>query len=160
MSTLQLYGKVGANWGGGEAAGDAPAFDFLSDTIRCTLHNNTYVPAIDTDEAFADATNELTTANGYTVNGIAIAGKTVVYNATGNVTTFEMDDTTVVWTASGAGITFRYLVFHDDTVTVGPPIKPLIGYIDSTGSGNQTITAGNTLTVTTGASGLFQATVT
>jgi hypothetical protein len=133
--------------------------DYLTDVIKFTLHNNTYVPAIDTDEAFADATNELTTANGYTAGGITIAGKTAVYNATGNITTFDMDDTTVTWTASGAGITFRYAVLHDDSVTVGPPIKPLIGYIDTTGAGNQTITAGNTLTITTGANGLFQATV-
>ena len=157
MSTLQLYGKFGANVAGGEASGDVP-IDFLSDTIRCTLHTTTYVPNIDTHEAKADATDELTTANGYTALGIIIAGKTVVYNATGNITTFDMDDTTVTWTASGAGITFRYLIFWDDTTTA--PVDALIGYIDSTGSGNQTITAGNTLTVTTGASGLFQATVT
>jgi hypothetical protein len=142
---------------GGEAAGDVP-IDFLSDTIKFTLHTTTYVPNIDTDEAFASATNELTTANGYTAGGIAIAGKTVVYNATGNVTTFDMDDTTVTWTASGAGITFRYAVLWDDTTTA--PVDALIGYIDTTGSGNQTVTAGNTLTITTGANGLFQATVT
>jgi hypothetical protein len=157
MSTLQLYGKFGANVAGGEASGDVP-IDFLSDVIKCTLHTTTYTPNIDTDEAFASATNELTTANGYTAGGITIAGKTVVYAATGNITTFDMDDTTVTWTASGAGIAFRYLVFWDDTTTA--PVDALIGYIDSTGSGNQTITAGNTLTVTTGASGLFQATVT
>jgi hypothetical protein len=131
--------------------------DYLTNAIRFTLHTSTYVPNIDTDEAFANATNELGTANGYTANGIAIAGKTVVYNATGNVTTFDMDDTTVTWTASGGSLVFQYAVLHDDTVTVGPPIKPLYGYIDC---GAQTITTGNTFTITTGASGLFQATVT
>jgi hypothetical protein len=155
MSTLQLYGKFAANIMGGEASGDVP-MDFLSDVIKCTLHTTTYVPNTDTHEAFSDATNELTTANGYTAGGIAIAGKTVVY-ATDRAT-FDMDDTTVTWTASGAGITFRYLVFWDDTTTA--PVDALIGYIDSTGSGNQTITAGNTLTVTTGATGLFQGIVT
>ena len=157
MSTFQLYGKVGANFLGGEASGDVGMTDYLTNSLRFTLHTTTYAPNIDVDEAFADATNELGTANGYTANGIAIAGKTVVYNATGNITTFDMDDTTVVWTASGAGLTFRYAVLHDDTVTVGPPVKPLIGFIDC---GAQTITAGNTFTITTGATGLFQATVT
>jgi hypothetical protein len=157
MSTLQLYGKFGANVAGGEASGDVP-IDFLSDNIRCTLHTTTYVPNIDTHEAKTDATDELTTANGYTALGILIAGKTVTYNATGNVTTFDMDDTTVTWTATGAGITFRYAIFWDDTTTA--PVDALIGYIDTTGSGNQTITSGNTLTITTGAGGLFQATVT
>jgi hypothetical protein len=152
MSTLQLYGLFGANVAGGTAGGGTP-IDYLTDTIKFTLHNNTYVPAIDTDDFFNDATNELTTANGYTAGGIAIGTKTVVYTAGTNTNTFDMDDTTVTWTASGAGITFRYLVLWKDTGT--PTTSPLIGYIDSTGSGNQTITAGNTLTVTTGATGLF-----
>lgn len=156
MSTLQLFGKFGANVLGGEAAGDAGQMDYLSNTWRMTLHTVTYVPNIDTNEAFADATNELGTANGYTANGIAIAGKTVSYNATGNVTTFDMDDTTVNWTASGGTLTFQIAVLHDDSVTVGPPIKPLIGYIDC---GAQSITTGNNFLINTGASGLFTGTV-
>ncbi len=157
MSTLQLYGKFAANVLGGEAAGDVGMMDYLSDVIKCTLHTATYAPNVDTDEAFASATNELTTANGYTAGGITIAGKTVVYTAAGGITTFDMDDVTVTWTASGGSLVFQYAVFHDDTVTVGPPVKPLIGYIDC---GAQTITTGNTFTITTGANGLFTATVT
>jgi hypothetical protein len=160
MSTLQLYGKFAVNVLGGEAAGDAGQMDFLSDVIKATLHTTTYTPNVDTDEAFADATNELATANGYTAGGITIAGKSAVYTAAGGISTFDMDDTTVTWTASGAGITFRYVVFHDDTVAVGPPIKPLIGYIDYTGGGNITIPNTGILLVTTGASGLFTGTVT
>jgi hypothetical protein len=160
MSTLQLYGKLGANILGGEAGGDVGMSDYLTNAIRATLHTNTYVPNVDTDEAFADATNELTTANGYTANGKAIAGKTVVYTAAGGITIFDMDDTTITWTASGAGLTFRYVVFHDDTVTVGPPIKPLYGFIDTTGSGNQTVASGLSFTVTTASNlGLFSVTV-
>src|SRR5436190_9607082 len=142
---------------GGEVSGDAGQMDYLSDTLRMTLHTATYSPNIDTNEAFADATNELSTANGYTANGIAIAGKTVSYNATGNITTFDMDDTTVTWTASGGSLVFQYAVLHDDSIGTGPPIKPLILYIDC---GAQTITTGNTFLITTGANGLFQATVT
>lgn len=156
MSTFQLYGKFAANVLGGEASGDVGMTDYLTNSLRFTLHTATYVPNVDTNEAFADATNELGTANGYTANGIAIAGKTVVYNVSG-VTTFEMDDTTVTWTASGGSLVFQIAVLHDDTVTVGPPIKPLIGYIDC---GAQTITTGNAFTITTGASGLFTGTVT
>lgn len=157
MSTFQLFGKFGANVLGGEASGDAAQMDYLSDSMRFTLHTATYSPNIDTNEAFADATNELSTASGYTANGVAINTKTVSYNATGNVTTFDMDDTTVTWTASGGTLTFQYAVLHDDTVSTGPPAKPLIGYIDC---GAQSIPSGNTFTITTGANGLFQATVT
>jgi hypothetical protein len=158
MATLQLFGKFGANVLGGEAAGDAGQMDFLSDVIKATLHTNTWVPNIDTNEAFADATNELTTANGYTANGITLANKTVVYNATGNVTTYSADDFS--WTASGGSLVFRYVVFHDDTVATGPPVKPLIGYIDANAGGNLTLADGNTFTVDITASGLFTATVT
>ena len=157
MASFQPYGKLPANMFGGEVAGDAGQMDYLSDTLRMTLHTVSYVPNIDTNEAFADATAELSTASGYTTNGIAIGTKTVSYNATGNVTTFDMDDTTVTWTASGGTLTFQMAVLHDDTVSTGPPIKPLIGYIDC---GAQAITTGNTFLITTGANGIMQATVT
>lgn len=155
MSTVLLFGKLGANAFGGEASGDAGQMDYLSDTLRWTLHTATWTPNVDTNEAFADATNELTTANGYTANGIAAATKTVSYNATGNITTFDMDDTTITWTAAGGSLVFQHLVLHDDTVVTGPPAKPLICYIDC---GAQTITTGNSFGLTTGANGIFQAT--
>lgn len=154
MATLQVYGKLGANVFGGEAAGDAAQMDYLSDVIKCTLHTSTYTPNIDTHEAFADATNELGTANGYTANGVTLTTKTTVYNATGNITTYDCDD--ISWTASGGSLVFQYAVFHDDSIATGPPIKPLIGYIDC---GAQTITTGNTFTIATGANGLWQITV-
>jgi hypothetical protein len=155
MATMQLYGKYGANILGGEAGGDAAQMDWISNTVKATLHTATYSPNIDTHEAFSDATNELSTANGYTANGFTVANKTVSYNATGNVTTFSGDDFS--WTASGGSLVFQYVVFHDDSVATGPPIKPLIGYIDC---GAQTITTGNTFTIDITASGLFTATVT
>lgn len=150
MATLQLYGKVGANFLGGEAEGDTYAIDFLTDTIKCSLHTSSYTPNIDTDELFAAATNELSTANGYTAGGFTLTGKTVSYNATGNVTTFDCGD--ISWTASGGSLVFQYAVFwRDGTADV------LIGYLDC---GAQTITTGNTFTIATSASGLFTATVT
>lgn len=157
MATLQLVGKFGANILGGEVAGDAGQMDFLSDVWKATLHTGTWTPNVDTNEAFADATNELTTANGYTANGVTLTTKTVSYNATGGVTTYDCDD--IVWTASGGTIgPFQWLAVHDDTVAVGPPIKPLIGYSDLGAS--TSILNGNVYTIATGANGLFQATVT
>jgi hypothetical protein len=154
VSTLQLYGQFAANVAGGTAGGGVP-IDYLTDSIKFSLHTSTYAPDIDVHDFFDDATNELGTANGYTAGGIAIGTKTVVYTGATNVTTFDMDDTTVVWTASGAGLTFKWAVLRKDTGTAST--SPLIGYIDC---GAQTITAGNTFTITTGATGLFQATVT
>lgn len=156
MATLQLYGKFGANLHGGEASGDNAQMDYLSDTIKATLHTTTYVPNLDTDEAKADATNELTTANGYTAGGVTLGSKTVTYNATGGVTT--MTSAAFSWTASGGSLVFRYVVFWNDTPTT--PADPLIGYIDVTGSGNFTLNDTLTFTVTPTASGWWQATVT
>jgi hypothetical protein len=155
VATFQVYGKFPANAMGGEAGGDAGQMDLLSDTLKMTLHTATYSPNIDTNEAFADATNELGTANGYTANGVTLTTKTMSYNATGNVTTFSCDD--ISWTASGGSLVFQYAVLHDDSIGTGPPVKPLIGYIDC---GAQTITTGNTFTLDITASGLFTATVT
>jgi hypothetical protein len=151
MATLQLYGKFGANMMGGEVAGDTFAMDYLSDTIKASLHTTSYTPNIDTDEVFANASSELSTANGYTAGGATLASKTVSYNATGNITTFG--SAAITWTASGAGITFRYVVFWDDTVGS----DPLIGYLDCT---SQTVPAGQVLTIDPTGSGLWTATVT
>ena len=153
MATLQLYGKVGANFLGGEVAGDTFAIDYLSDTIKATLHTTTYAPNVDTDELFAAATNELSTANGYTAGGVTLGTKTVVYDAPSGVTTFDCADFS--WTASGGSLVFRYVVFWRDATD-----DVLIGYLDVTGSGNFTLNDGNTFTVATGASGLFTADVT
>jgi hypothetical protein len=155
MATFQVYGMFGANALGGDASGDAGQMDLLSDTLKMTLHTSTYTPNIDTHEAFSSATNELSTANGYTANGATLTTKTLTYNATGNISTFVCDD--ISWTASGGSLVFQYAVLHDDTVSTGPPVKPLIGYIDC---GAQTITTGNTFTLDVTASGLFTVTVT
>ena len=155
MATVQLYGKFGVNVFGGEAAGDVP-MDFLSDTIQATLHTTTYVPNVDTDEAFASATNELPTANGYTAGGVVLGTKTAVYTAAGGISTFDCAD--FAWTASGGDLVFRYVVFWDNTTTA--PVDALIGYLDHGVSGNFTLTNGNTITFQTGANGLLQGTVT
>lgn len=156
MPALQLYGKLGANVMGGEAGGDSFAIDYLTDNIAASLHTNTYTPNIDTDETFTDATNELTTANGYTAGGQNLGTKTVSYNATGNVTTYSAADFS--WTASGGSLVFRYVVIRKNTGTAST--SPLIGVLDANAGGNMTLADGNTFTVDITASGLLTATAT
>lgn len=153
MPALQLYGLLGTNVFGGEAGGDAGQMDFLTDTIKATLHTTTYAPNLDTNEVKADATNELGTANGYTAGGVTLGTKTVTYNATGNVTTLSAADFS--WTASGGSLVFRYVVIWDDTPTT--PADPLIGFMDDTGV---TLASGSTYTVDITASGLLTVTPT
>lgn len=154
MTTLQLYRYFALDLGGGTAPADAGMMDLLSDPLTFTLHTTDYVPAPLTEREFANVPHELPTGNGYTAGGIAIAGKTLTVGAT---SIFDMDDETATWTATGGGLVFRYAVLHDDFIASGPPVKPLIGYIDCDplAAGNITVPADHTYAIRTGATGLF-----
>lgn len=145
--TAKLYAKFPLNAAGGDAAGDGP-MDLLSDTIKHTLHTSTYTPNQSTNETKSDATNELSTAGGYTAGGNTLGSKT--YTSSSLVTTFDAADSS--WT--GLSVTFRYGVVWDDTPTT--PADPLIMYVDT--GGDQTLSSVD-LAFQWNASGLFQFTV-
>lgn len=101
-----------------------------------------------TDCRYADLTDELSTANGYTQASKALSSVTWT-ESTGTVT-FDAAD--VAWTLTGS-ITYKYGVVYDDTATN----KDLLGFFDAdTSSGSATVspTAG-THSITWNASGLF-----
>lgn len=148
MATNPLFGKFPENMGGGNAAGDGP-MDILSDTIKQTLHTSAWIPNYSTNETKADATNELTTANGYTAGGVTLASKT--YVASGLVTIFDAADTS--WTFTGS-VTFRHGPIWDDTPTA--PADPLICNVDT--GGDQTLN-GVTSAMQWNASGILAFTV-
>lgn len=148
MATNLLFGKFPENLGGGNAGGDGP-MDLLSDTIKQSLHTSTWSPNQSTNETKTDATNELSTANGYTAGGYTLLSKT--YAASSLVTTFDAADPS--WTLSGA-ITFRHGPVWDDTPT--SPADPLILNVDT--GGDQTLNA-IPLAMQLNASGLFTLTV-
>jgi hypothetical protein len=143
-----MFGHFPENLGGGNSASDAP-LDLLSDTIRQTLHTSTWTPNYSTNEVKADATNELSTANGYTALGVTLASKTYVASAL--VTTFDAADTS--WTFTGA-VTFRHAPLWDDTSTT--PVDALIMNFDT--GGDQTLN-GVTAAFQFNASGVFAFTV-
>lgn len=120
--TITVYDFGKANLLGGDASGEAP-IDFLSDTIKVSLHTSTYSPAAATDDFWNDASNELAAGNGYTANGEALASKTVTV-AGGNA---DFDAADVSWTFT-ASKTFRYAVIYKDTGTAST--SPLIAYVD------------------------------
>lgn len=145
--TNVLYAKFPMNAAGGDASGDGP-MDLLSDTIKATIHTATYSPNQATNEVKADATNELSTAGGYTALGVTLASKT--YTSSSLVTTFDAAD--LSWTAFSN--TFRYIVLWDDTPTT--PADPLIALVDT--GGTQTL-SGTDLSIVWNASGIFTFTV-
>lgn len=80
MALINKYGKCYANLLGGEAGADAFAVDFISDTLKVSLHTVTYAPNLDTHETLTDVTNEVT-GTGYTAGGVTLASKTITYTA-------------------------------------------------------------------------------
>lgn len=129
--------------GGGSASADGP-MDLLSDSMKVSLHTSTYVPNQSTNEIFADATNELSTAGGYTNGGSALASKT--FASSSLVVTFDAADLT--WTATS--ITHRIATLRDDTIAT--LVKPLLMYVDN---GGDVTTSSSDLTYVWNASGLF-----
>lgn len=148
MATNLVFGKFPQNLGGGDVSGDGP-MDLLSDTLKMSLHTSTWSPNQSTNETKTDATNELSTANGYTAGGYTLLSKT--YLASSLVTTFDSADP--AWTLSGS-ITFRHAPVWDDTPTA--PADPLILNVDT--GGDQTLNA-IPLAMQLNASGLFTFTV-
>jgi hypothetical protein len=78
--SINKYGKCYANLLGGEVAGDTFAVDYLSDTLKCSLHTSTYAPNLDTHETQSDLTNEVSGTN-YVAGGTTLGSKTVTYTA-------------------------------------------------------------------------------
>jgi hypothetical protein len=100
------------------------------------------------DTTFTPGTTDLTTANGYTAGGNAAT----TASATQTAGTFKLVlNSPSVWTATGAGFTFRYAILWNST-TNNP-----VAYWDYGAS--QAVAAGETVTVTLDpTNGVFQAT--
>jgi hypothetical protein len=121
-----------------------------SDTFVCTLINNSYTPAPNTDKLWSDVSaNELSTGGGYTAGGQALASETDTL-ATATVT---FTATSPSWTSFSAA-SFRYAVI---TRRAGGSLVSgdlLLCYSDLTGSG--TISgSGGSFTITVSGSGIF-----
>jgi hypothetical protein len=124
--------------------------DFAEQVCRGVHNFGSHVFKVALSNAAPDATHtmlsqitELTTANGYTAGGATVT--MAIIEATGTCTVTATDP--AAWTASGAGIAFRYAALYNDSAT--SPLKALIAYWDNTST--TTITAGNTLQVDFGA---------
>lgn len=89
------YGKAQINLMGGEAGGDTFQTDFLTDTIKVSLHTSSYTPNLDTHETFADVTNEVSGGN-YVAGGVTLASKTLTYTAADSWGTARANSTAYV----------------------------------------------------------------
>lgn len=127
-----------------------------ANTFKITLHTNSWTPANSTDEVYADLTNELATANGYTVGGITLTS--VALTQTAGVVKFT--SAAAVWTASGGSIPVWRRGVVRAVGTLNGKVDPIVGHFlgDATPADVPATTTGNTLTVTPSASGIMSAT--
>jgi len=136
---------ISANWYGNALTGQYSAtaarrVDWVGGTIKVALCTVAYVPNQDTDVFFAAVTNELPTAGGYTAGGLALAGKSVSYDAASNDT--RLIAAASVWAA--ATFTARIAVVYDATTGVAAT-EPLLGFVNF--GADETVAAG-TFTIT------------
>lgn len=119
-------------------------------TFKVTLHSSAYTFAA-THSVYADLTNELSTANGYTSGGATLGS--VTWSQTSGTATLDAADT--VWTASGGSIVARRAVIRA-IGTFNSQVDPLVASIllDTTPA-DVTTTTGNVLTLQWNASGIF-----
>tara|TARA_R110002126_G_scaffold197957_1_gene345657 strand:- start:76 stop:501 length:426 start_codon:yes stop_codon:yes gene_type:complete len=118
-------------------------FDLDTDTFRIALFQSTSDLGA-ASVAYADVTNEVATANGYTQNA-----KSVTLALSGTTTVTVDETTNPVWTASGGSIVARFAAIYKVSGNV------LCYCLLDSAPADVTTTDGNTLTVTISASGLF-----
>jgi hypothetical protein len=114
MAVANVYGKAFVNLLGGEVSGDTFAVDYLSDTIKMSLHTSSYTPNLDTHETVSDLTNEVT-GTGYTTLGVALASKTNAYTPADSWGTARANSTVyalgaIVRPSTGNGHLYRAIV--------------------------------------------------
>lgn len=119
-------------------------------TFKITLHSSSYTFAA-THNVYADLTNELSTANGYTSGGATLGS--VTWGQVSGTATFDAADP--VWTASGGSIVARRAVIRA-IGTFNSQVDPLVcSILLDTTPADVTTTTGNTLTFQLNASGIF-----
>jgi hypothetical protein len=136
-------------FGGITTSDTAYPIDWLTDTIKISLHTSTYTPNKDTHDFWDDCTNEVS-GTGYTSGGATLASKTLAYDATTHVLTFDAAD--VSWTATAAGwASPRCAVIYQ--VLTDAAHSPLIGYINF--GADQTVAIWNVFKIVFAGTGIF-----
>jgi hypothetical protein len=139
--TAKWYGKnVLDQWG-------AAPVNWVSDTIKVSLHASTYVPNQDLDEFFSATSAELATAGGYTAGGVTLGTKSVSYDGPTN------EARLIAGNASWASATFtcRIGVIYKSTGVAGT--SPVMGYVDM--GADQSVSSG-TFTIQWDATGVLK----
>jgi len=123
-----------------------------ANTFKLSYHTSAWVPNPATLEVFADVSNEIAAAGGYTSGGITLANDALTIS--GSTVKFTGDAAEL--TAAGGSIpAWRYGVVRA-VGTINGKVDPIVGYFlgDSTGIDVPATTVGNKLTFTPNAAGI------
>lgn len=102
----------------------ADRVDWVTDTIKCSLHTSTYAVDQDAHDYFNDVTNELAGTGNYAQQ--TLAGKTLTYDGPSNTMRLKCNNITFANLTPSAA--FRYAVIRKDTGVAGT--SHLMGYIN------------------------------
>lgn len=121
------------------------------DTLKCSLHTNTYTIDNDAHDFWNDATNEIT-GTGYTTGGVTLGSRALTLVGASNQ--IQMDAADAAWTT--ASFTARKGVVYFDTAGASST-DPLFSWVDF--GGDNTVSSG-TFTIQWDATGIANITYT
>lgn len=149
MAVTALWYRLAlAHAWGGITAGETTYFiDYLTDTIKVSLHTSSYTPAQATHDFWNDCTNEISNSGTYSSGGATLSNKTLTYTGATNVLMFD-DTADLSWTSMTASP--RYAVIYKSGASAAT--SPLMGYVNF---GTDAIVVAGTLTISWAAAGIF-----
>lgn len=115
--------------------------DWLNDSVKCALYNNTLTPNFSTDTAYS-VTNEIS-GGGYVAGGATLAGKTITESPTGTLRFMATPTTFTALTTT----TVRAAILYD--VTLSNKLLLLVNFVTDQTSG------GGDFVITWPAAGIF-----
>lgn len=106
--------------------------DINSDTIKATLHTNSYTPNKATHNYVDDLSNELPTANGYTAGGVTLTGVSIALTAANSWTRAWAAGTAylagqIVRPSTGNGLLYRAVDDGSSHATTEPTWPTVYG---------------------------------
>lgn len=143
MAIAKVYGLHARDQYGSTAA---DRVEWVANTIKVSLHTSSHTIDQDAHDYFADLTNELPTAGGYTAGGVTLGGKTLTYDTATDEARLDAND--AQWTSAS----FTAAQAHVYKDTGAGATSHLMSYVDF--QGNETVSSG-TFTIQWAANGVI-----
>ena len=128
--------------------------DLDNDVFKLALFTSASNAATTTLSVLGSVTNEVASGNGYLTGGKSLAG--ITWAAGASASEMRLDATATIWSASGGSIAnAKHAVLYDFTSGASAGARKLVA-TSQLSTSQFSITAGNTLTITPSANGIFE----